>query len=290
MIAVTGATGNIGSTLVRTLADAGEQVVALSRGERPVTLPEGVVHRRTDIGDPDALAAAVAGARALFLLITGPQLTEGPAPSELLEAVAAQGVRRVVFVSSQGAVTRPGSAGYARTLDIEKALAASDLEWTVLRPSGFASNTYAWIEPIRGDHPVTAPFADVPLPTVDPADIAAVAAVALREDGHHAQTYTLTGPELITPRTQVRHLAEALGHPIPFREVSREEAYINMIRFMPAPVADHTLDILGSPVPAEQQITPDIEAVLGRPPRSYREWAERNATAFRTPITPALQA
>ncbi|WP_019926684.1 SDR family oxidoreductase [Nocardia sp. BMG111209] len=280
MIAVTGATGNIGNPLVHTLAAAGEQVIAISRGERPVDIPATATHRRADLGNLDDLAAAVSGARALFLLITGPQLTTGPEPHRLLETVATQGIRRVVFISSQGAATRPGSDGYARTLDFEKALAASDLEWTVLRPSGFAANTFAWIEPIRTGRPVTAPFADIGLPTVDPADIAAVAATALREDGHHSRTYTLTGPALITPRQQVQDLSAALGHPIPFEEATREEAFTNMIRFMPAPVAEHTLDILGSPVPAEQEISPDIEAVLGRPAGSYREWAVRNAAAF----------
>ncbi|MCX4091491.1 NAD(P)H-binding protein [Nocardia sp. alder85J] len=280
MIAVTGATGNVGSILVRTLTEAGAQVIAISRGERPADLPAGATHRRADIGNPDDFATAVTGADTLFLLITGPQLTTGPEPHLLLKSLAAQGIRRVVFLSSQGAVTRPGSAGYARTLEFEQALTASTLEWTIVRPSGFASNTYAWIEPVRAGRPITAPFADVGLPVVDPADIAAVAATALREPGHHAHAYTLTGPALVTPRDQAQALSAALGHPIPFAEVSRAEAFTNMLRFMPAPVADHTLDILGSPLPAELEISPDIEAVLGRPPRSYGEWALHNAAVF----------
>ncbi|MGW6624452.1 SDR family oxidoreductase [Nocardia sp. NPDC055002] len=99
----------------------------------------------------------------------------GPESKELLETVAAQGVRRVVFLSSQGAVARPNSAGYARTIDFEKDLAASDLEWTSVRPGGFASNTFAWIEPVRTAKMVPAPFGDIGLPIVAPFDIAVAA-------------------------------------------------------------------------------------------------------------------
>ncbi|MEV6769062.1 NAD(P)H-binding protein [Nocardia sp. NPDC051030] len=281
MIVVTGATGNVGSTLVRSLAEAGEKVVAVSRGEKPVDLPAGVEHRRADIGDLGELAAAVAGADKMFLLITGPQLVSGPAPEQVLETVAAAGVRRLVFLSSQGAVTRPGGDGYARTLAFEKALAASDLEWTAVRPGGFATNTFAWIEPVRTQRTVFAPFGDIGLPVVDPADIAAVAAVALREDGHDGQVYTVTGPEAVTPRQQAEALAAALGEPLPFVELTREQARGNMLRFMPESVADHTLEILGTPTVAEQEVSPDVQRVLGRPATSYAEWAQRNIPAYR---------
>ncbi|MEC3918120.1 SDR family oxidoreductase [Nocardia sp. CDC160] len=281
MIVVTGATGNVGSALVRQLAQAGEKVVAVSRGEKPVDLPEGVEHRRADIGDLAELGEAVAGARALFLLITGPQLVSGPAPAEVVETVAAAGVRRVVFVSSQGAVTRPDSGGYARTLEFEKALAASDLEWTVLRPGGFFTNTFAWIEPVRAERMIPAPFGDVGLPQVDPVDIAAMAAAALIQDGHDGQTYTVTGPESVTPRQQAAALQAAIGEPIRFVELTREQARVNMLRFMPESVADHTLDILGAPTDEEQRVSGDVERVLGRPATSYAEWAARVAPAFR---------
>jgi hypothetical protein len=50
---------------------------------------------------------------------------------------------------------------------------------------------------------------------------------------------------------------------------------------MPEPMADHTLDILGTPTPAEQRVSPDVARVLGRAPGSYAEWAARNVAAFR---------
>lgn len=281
MIVVTGATGNIGRQLVEVLHSAGEAVRAVSRGTTPVDLPAGVEHVVADLGDLDSLSPALAGADALFLLITGEQLMSGPEPEQMLKTASAAGVRRVVFVSSQGAVTRPDSAGYARTIAFEQALAASDLEWTALRPGAFNSNTFAWLESVRTARTVAAPFGDVGLPSVDPADIAAVAAAALREDGHHGHAYTLTGPAVVTPREQAIALAEAIEEPITFVELTPAQAKQNMLHFMPEPVADHTLTILGTPTPEEQQVSNDIERVLGRPATSYAQWARRHSAMFR---------
>ncbi|MEV0080130.1 NAD(P)H-binding protein [Nocardia neocaledoniensis] len=280
MIVVTGATGNIGRRLVGLLADAGEAVRAVSRGSAPIELPAGVEHVTADLGDLDSLSPALRDAEALFLLITGEQLMTGPEPAQLLKTAAAAGVRRVVFVSSQGAVTRPESAGYARTRAFEQALAESDLVWTALRPGGFFSNTFAWIESVRTQRLVAAPFSEVGLPAVDPGDIAAVAAAALTSDDHAGQAYTLTGPALVTPRDQAAALAAAVEAPVTFVELTREQAKQNMLRFMPEPVADHTLNILGSPTADEQQVSGDIERVLGRQATSYAEWALRHRAMF----------
>jgi hypothetical protein len=58
-----------------------------------------------------------------------------------------------------------------------------------------------------------------------------------------------------------------------FAELSRGEARAQMLEFMPAPVADLTLDILGQPAPAEQRVSPDAEVILGRSPRTFAQWA-----------------
>ena len=104
--------------------------------------------------------------------------------------------------------------------------------------------------------------------------------MALREDGHHGRAYTLTGPAVITPRDQAAALAEAIGTPITFLELTPEQAKQNMLRFMPEPVADHTLTILGTPTREEQQISHDIETVLGRRATPYARWAQRHRAMY----------
>lgn len=272
MIVVTGATGNVGRVLVRLLADAGEKVVAVSR--TAVDL-DGAEHRAADLGRPETLAEAFAGGESLFLFGGGDK------PQEVVAAAEAAGIRRIVVLSSQGAGTRPGNPGHDGMRAFEAAVTASDLQWTVLRPGGFASNAFAWAEPVRTARIAPSPFADVALPFVDPADIAAVAAKALLEGGHDRRTYVLTGPAALSPRERAAVIADAVGEPVRFVEQTPDEARAQMLTFMPPAVVESTLDIIGSPTPEEQAVSPDVANVLGREPGDFAGWVARNVQAFR---------
>ncbi|MFG2983070.1 SDR family oxidoreductase [Streptomyces sp. NPDC048258] len=281
MIVVTGATGNIGRALVPLLAEAGEEVVAVSRRPRPDGLPAGVRHARADVGSAASMRPLLDGADAFFVLVGGDRGGHGESPKALLDAAGAAGVERVVLLSSQINSTRPEALSHARLREFEAAVRAAGPDFTVLRPGGFASNAFAWAESVRTRRTVLAPFGDVALPVIDPADIAEVAAAALREDGHAGRTYELTGPELISPRRQAAVISEAVGEEVAFVELSRGEAHAHMARFMPEEVIGGTLDVLGAPLPPEREISPDVESVLLRPARPFAEWVARNLPAFR---------
>ncbi|MFJ2189641.1 SDR family oxidoreductase [Kitasatospora sp. NPDC087861] len=279
MIVVTGATGNVGRPLTRALAEAGHQVTAVSR--HAAAVPDGVRHVVADLAEPGGLEPALAGAKALFLLLSGDLHAAGAGPAELIGRAAAGGVRRVVLLSSQGVATRPFGPTRIAVRAVEDALRESGLEWAVLRPGGFASNALWWAESIRTQRVVAAPFGDVGVPIVDPADIAEVAAACLLDDRHTGGVYELTGPEVITPRGQAEAIAAVLGSPVRFQDLTRDEAKAAMARSMPAELAEDTLDILGSPSPAELRVSPDVQRVLGRAPRRFADWAARNVAAFR---------
>ncbi|MFD2474537.1 SDR family oxidoreductase [Amycolatopsis silviterrae] len=279
MIVVTGATGNIGRPLVRALAEAGEQVTAVSRNAAEV--PDGVRHVVADLADPASLEPALTGAKALFLLLSGDLHAVGANPADLIAKAADAGVRRVVLLSTLGVATRPFGTTRIAMRALEDALRESGLDWAILRPGGFDSNALWWAESVRTQGTVAAPFGDTGVPIVDPADIAEVAAACLVDDRHVGGVYELTGPEVITPRQQTAALAAALGEPVRFHELTRAEAKAGMTQSMPGELADDTLDILSSPTPAELRVSPDVERVLGRPPRSFADWAARNIAAFR---------
>jgi uncharacterized protein YbjT (DUF2867 family) len=128
---------------------------------------------------------------------------------------------------------------------------------------------------------VAAPFPDVGLPTVDPVDIAGVAAVTLRDGRHAGRTYELTGPAPSSPRQRAQAIGDALGTPVRFVEQRRAQARAQMLQSMPEPVVDATLAILGEPSAAEQRVSPAVAQLLGRPPATFANWAVRNITAFR---------
>ncbi|MEV0480328.1 NAD(P)H-binding protein [Streptomyces sp. NPDC050508] len=279
MIVVTGATGNIGRPLTRALAEVGQQVTAVSR--HTAAVPDGVRHVVADLAEPAGLKPALAGAKALFLLLSGDLHAAGASPADIVRAAEAAGVRRVVLLSTQGVATRPFGATRIAMRALEDVLRESDLEWAVLRPGGFASNALWWVESIRARGVVAAPFGDIGVPIIDPADIAEVAAACLLDDQHTGGVYELTGPEVITPRDQAEAIAAALGSPVRFHDLTREEAKAAMSQSMPAELAEDTLTILGAPSPAELRISPDVERVLGRGPRWFADWAVRNVEAFR---------
>ncbi|WP_329794140.1 NAD(P)H-binding protein [Lentzea sp. DG1S-22] len=275
MIVVTGATGNIGRPLTKALAEAGEQVVAVSRNTAEV--PEGVRHVRADLSRPDTLP--LDGAKALFLLLSGDLHAVGASPVRLVERAVAHGVGRVVLLSSLGVRTRPFGTTRVELRGLEDVLRGSGLDWAVLRPGGFASNALWWAESVRAQRTVAAPFGDIGLPIIDPADIAEVAATALLSDRNGV--LELTGPEVITPRQQAEAIADALGEPVRFHELTRAEARAGLERLMPGELADDTLDILGAPTPDEVAVSPDVEKVLGRAPRTFADWVARHVEAFR---------
>lgn len=279
MIVVTGATGNIGRPLTQALAEAGREVTAVSR--HTAAVPDGVRHVVADLAEPAGLKPALDGAEALFLLLSGDLHAAGARPADIIGEAAAAGVRRVVLLSTLGVVTRPFGSTRIAMRELEDVLRASGLEWSILRPGGFASNALWWAESVRAHQVVAAPFGDVGVPVIDPADIAAVAAACLLEDRHIGGAYELTGPEVITPRQQTEAIAAALGTPVTFQELTRGEAKAAMSLSMPGELADDTLDIIGSPSSAELRISPDVQQILGRPAGSFADWAARHVAAFR---------
>ncbi|MEW2573467.1 NAD(P)H-binding protein [Streptomyces sp. NPDC047070] len=279
MIVVTGATGNVGRPLTQALAKAGEQVTAVSR--HPAAVPDGVRHVSADLADPQGLGPALDGAKALFLLLSGDLHAPEARPGDIIDLAAASGVRRVVLLSSQGVATRPLGPSRIAMRAVENTLRESGLDWAVLRPGGFASNALAWAESVRTQGTVAAPFGDVGVPVVDPADIAEVAAACLLDDRHAGGIFELTGPEVITPRQQAQVIAAALDSPVRFHELTREEAKAAMTQFVPPELADDTLDIISAPNPDELRISSDVERVLGRAPRPFDNWVARNIAAFR---------
>ncbi|MEV0300778.1 NAD(P)H-binding protein [Streptomyces prasinus] len=277
MILVTGATGNIGSALVRQLhRSGGSPVRALTRDAARASFPDGVEAVEGDLARPVSLKPALDGVRSLFLV---PGMG---ADADVLTAARQAGVEHVVLVSSITVRTHPHLPAAAENLAVERLLQDSGTNWTILRPTQFASNALWWAESIREDRSIRVPYADIGLPAVHPADIAAVARAALTEPGHRGRTYALTGPARITPRQQARAIGAALGHEVSVEEISREEAHRQMAPFMGEQTAHAVLDLMGGDVNDELLTVHDtVSRVTGSSARSFRQWAAENVAAFR---------
>ncbi|MGW5427160.1 NAD(P)H-binding protein [Streptomyces sp. NPDC004059] len=281
MILVTGATGTIGSDVVRQLAARGEKVRALTRDPAKARVPAGVEVVRGDFHEPASLGSALEGVTAAFLL-------RPPGPDEgrdaaLVAAAGAAGVRRLVKLSAIGTGDPAVGPSGLWHLDGERAVRDSGAEWTVLRPSSFATNTLSWAEPLRAGEPVPNMTGDGASGVIDPRDVAEAAVRALVDAGHAGRTYTLTGPEAITVPGQTAVLADVLGRPVPVRNLSPDQTreFLRTAWGFDEERADGILTGVafvrdgGNAV-----VTEDVPEVLGRPARSFREWAEDHKEAF----------
>ncbi|MFI6865530.1 SDR family oxidoreductase [Nocardia sp. NPDC050406] len=277
MILVTGATGNIGRSLLEELRAYGsEPVRALTRDISGAGFPAGVEAVAGDLSDIPALPTVLDGVRALFLV---PRLgTDG----EILDAARAAGVEHVVLVSSITVHTHPHLGPAAENASVEKLLEASGMDWTTLRPTQFASNALMWASTIQARQPVRLPYADTELPTVHPADIASVARVALTEPGHRGQRYALTGPAPISARQQIDTIASLLRRDIDLIEITPAQARPAMVEVFGEDAADAVLDVTGGDINDElRRVRDTISHITGSPARTFADWAAENIDAFR---------
>ncbi|MEV2210040.1 NAD(P)H-binding protein [Streptomyces sp. NPDC050997] len=280
MILVTGATGTIGSEVVRQLAARGEKVRALTRDPAKAVVPPGVEVLRGDYRDPGSLEVAMAGVTAAFLVgVPAPGTWHDQA---LVAAARASGVSRLVKLSAIGTGDPELGPSGSWHLDGERAVRDSGARWTILRPSAFASNTLSWADPIGAGEPVPNLTGDGLQGVVDPRDVSEVATRALVDPGHEGRTYTLTGPETIGVPGQAAVLAEILGRRVTARDLSAAEVRQYVLGWgLDGKAADGVLAgtayVRGG---GNAVVTGDVPEVLGRTARTYREWAEDHKGVF----------
>jgi uncharacterized protein YbjT (DUF2867 family) len=276
MLLIAGATGNVGGELVHALRRAGEPVRALTRTDRDSSLPPDVERATGDLNDPASLTAALNGVRGVFLL-SGYADMPG-----LLTKIRDAGARHVVLLSS-GAVDGgdPANVVVRYHAVAEAAVKDAGLAWTILRPSGFHSNALRWLPQLRAGNVVREPFADVPVAGIDPLDIAAVAAVALTTPGHDNAIYRLTGPEAILPADRIRILARLLGRDLYLHPLTDDEARAELAATMSPEYVDAFVNFFVDGAYDDTVVRPTVPDLLGRPARTFRQWAEAHADAFR---------
>jgi uncharacterized protein YbjT (DUF2867 family) len=276
MIFVTGATGNVGSEVVRALLETGEEVRALVRSADPgASLPEGVEPFIGDLNEPDSLAGAFSGARGVYLLAGYNDM-----PGFLARAREA-GVEHVVLQSSS-AVPRGdmSNAVAAYHIEAEAAVRESGLAWTFLQPNTFMTNTFQWLPQLKVGDEIRVQFADIPVATIDPFDIAAVAVAAFGSAEHRGRSYRLSGPESLLPADRVRILGDVLERPLSAVALSNDETRAEMSKAMPPKYVDAFMDFWADGHHDESEVRPTVQDVIGRAPRTFGQWAAAHANAF----------
>ncbi len=170
--------------------------------------------------------------------------------------------------------------------DVERLIAATGVESTILRPGVFASNVAFWWAPaMRADGVVRWPYGAAD-GTVDDRDVAAVAAQTLYQDGHAGVDYVLTGPESLSQAEQVSIIGDVVGRRVTFEELTPDEFRRETAGSWPRPVADMLLDAWAATMGRPAYITSTVSDILGSA-RSFRQWVTDHAAAFGEPASPS---
>ncbi|WP_329381941.1 NAD(P)H-binding protein [Streptomyces sp. NBC_01351] len=271
-ILVTGATGTLGRHVVGRLLRDGHRVRALTRTPAAAAdLPAGVEVAVGDLTEPETLAAALEGARAVHLigatghdhapLRTGPQITA---------MAAGAGVRRITVLAdgSEGGLTR--------------AVRDSGLEWTFVWPIDYMANALGWADAIRATAEVREPYGARRTASADERDVADVIATVLTGGGHAGRRYVVTGPEALTPADKVAAIARATGRELRFTALTDDQARLQWrAEGWPEEGISFMLDMWATVPGSVAEVTPTVERILGRPPRSFDRWATDHADTFR---------
>lgn len=275
-ILVTGSRGKVGSHLIGLLHAQGIAVRAGSADPSKLTLPAGVASVPLSLDDPAGFPAALDGVESVFLYCEPSHVD-----AFVKEAVSA-GVRHVVIMSSD-AVLLPGAADNciaAPHLAVEKAFEGTSITTTPLRCGALAGNALPWAWALRGAGAVNLPFPDSYADPVNEKDIAEAAFAALTKPHFQGRSYHLTGPEALTFAEQVRIVEAAAGRNVPVRVVTPEQWKAARAGYIPADIADQLL-VLWAQDTEPLKLTGDIEELTGHPGRTFAQWAEENADAFR---------
>lgn len=242
-------------------------------------LPDDVEVVVGDLAQPETLPAAFAGVERVFLLDAshGLDLTRN-----VLAAAREARVQRIVTQSSIGAGLDPMPIMGRRFAAREAMIRESGMTWTFLRPSYLMSNALWWLPSLKAEGVVRDPMGPGRFSSIDPDDIAATAAVALTQEGHGGQIYTLTSNELQTVAQQVDILAGVLSRGITYIETTPEEAAMEALARGTDQAAVEEFKDLNEMTRAGRVaiVTDDVERVTGVPPTSFERWCRRNASAF----------
>ncbi len=282
-INVVGASGQLGSKVVRSLLARGadpESVIASARSKARVEGIEalGVELRHADYDRPATLRSAFAGTGVLLLIpslaAVEPRIVQH---CNAVEAAQDCGVRRVVLVSFRAAQTSSRFLIAPYLLYAESKVRLSGMDWTILRNGMYLDPLADWAPALAAEGRLPYPVRHGRVAYVCRDDLARASAAACLQDGHEGQVYELTGRRAVSMPELASALTAATGQPIAFTQVSEGE-FGEICRADGVP--EYITEVLTSMYRAVdagefETVTDHVERLTGAPPEGVTEYLRR---------------
>ncbi len=277
-ILITGATGNVGETVLDSL-QAMPDVGPILAGVRDVTKDQARWHKyprvtpvRFDFADESSFGPALRGVEGVFLLLP-PGLSKAEERFRQLAAAAREaGVRHLVFMAVQGVENN----SFLPHHKIEKQLAASGVPYTFLRPAYFMQNFNTTLrDDVVGRSQIYLPAGNARFVLIDVRDIGRVAAEVLRHPEAHAnQAYALTAATPMTFGEMSAALTQGLGRPIRYLSPNPLRFFLTK-KSQGVPVTFIMIMIMLHYLPRFQEQPPTtdwVQRITGHAPHSFAEY------------------
>ena len=287
-ILITGATGTVGSEVVKQLSAKGENIIVKAAARSATDNTFENLNRvqvvQLDYDKPDSLAVALKGVDKLFLL-TPFQSNMVDLTSNLVSEAKKAEVKYIAKQSVMGADAEPGITPGRLHRQAEKIIEESGIPFTFLRPNFFMQNFVNYYSNlIRSQGAFYIPAGDAKVSFVDVRDIAAVAVKSLINDNQQkGRAYNITGGEALSYGQAAEILSKAVGKKINYVNVTDQDARNGM--------KDMSMDewTIKSMIELFEitragyvsEISPIVEQVTGNKPITFSQFAKDYAGSFK---------
>lgn len=271
IVLVLGATGQVGTPVVKALLGAGHQVRTLTRNPEKVHALGAVDARRGDLNDPFTLGPVFEGVDGVFLL-NALSVTETQQGLAAVEWAKRARVKKIVYLSVHHLDDSPHVPHFGGKIAIELAIKASAIDYTILRPNNFFQNDDGMRDAIVKHGVYPTPYGSVGVNRVDTRDIAEVAVAAFGGRLPNT-TIAIAGPDVLTGPSVAETYARHLGRPVRYAGDDVEAWGRQVQAFLP-PWLVFDLQIMWAAFQKKGLLASaaeleTLEAVLGHPPRRF---------------------
>ncbi len=267
-ILIVGASGTVGSEIVRVLKAAGHSVRTTT--SKPTTAPDQV---HVNLATGEGLDAAFAGIDRAFFLSPGGHADQYKILAPLIAKAKAANLKKVVLMTAAGVEMNPEGPMRKAEIDLEN----SGVPYNIIRPTWFMQNFNTfWVYGIKEFGAIRLPAGDGQVGFIDSRDISAVAAKLLTEDALSGKTITLTGPALMTHADVAAEISKVAGKTVTYSDVDPAELKgVLLGAGLPADYVELLL-MLMTYVKAgySASLSTGVQDVLGRAPGSFQTYAQ----------------
>lgn len=269
-ILVVGASGTVGSEIVRLLKKDGYKVRATTSKHVPTRNSE-LVHLNLATGE--GIKAAMEGVDKAFFLSPPGYADQFSLLSPLVQEAKRKGLKKVVLMTAMGANAVETSPFRRVEIELEK----SGLNYNIIRPNWFYQNFNTfWIQGIKEQKKILLPAGRAKVSFIDARDIAEVAVKLLTTESHANKAFDITGPEAVDHDQVAQAITQVIGNKITYQEITSEELKRGLLTAgLSADYTEFLLMIMGFLREGyNAAITPNVKLILGKEARGLENYAK----------------